>query len=139
MCRRLIVNQLPLPKMLDIAGKKPWETKHLLDTMALWKFGDYKSYTSLKLLAGVLGSNHFTYTVRFPATVFEANSDRIDAETNTVTWKFPLSKLATGPAEMRAVFKSPSGLGLVTWLLLAVGALVLLVGAITLIARLRPR
>jgi hypothetical protein len=91
------------------------------------------------LLAGVLGRNHFTYTLRFPSTVFEANSEQIDADTNTVTWKFPLSKLATGPAEMRAVYKSPSGLGLVTWLLLAAGALVLLVGAITLIARLRPR
>ncbi|SEQ85731.1 ribonuclease H-like domain-containing protein [Neolewinella agarilytica] len=55
MCRRMIINQLPLPKMLQITGKKPWETNHLLDTMALWKFGDYKSYTSLKLLAGALG------------------------------------------------------------------------------------
>ncbi|MEM1215332.1 MAG: 3'-5' exonuclease, partial [Bacteroidota bacterium] len=36
-------------------GKKPWETKHLLDTMQLWKFGDYKAYTSLKLLAATLG------------------------------------------------------------------------------------
>ena len=40
---------------LQIAGKKPWETKHLLDTMELWKFGDYKSYTSLSLLSEVLG------------------------------------------------------------------------------------
>ena len=55
MCRRMVINQLPFPKMLDIQGKKPWETKHLLDTMELWKFGDYKSYTSLKLLAAVLG------------------------------------------------------------------------------------
>lgn len=54
-CRRLCVNQLPLPKLLDLHGKKPWETAHLLDTMELWKFGDYKSYTSLKLLAAVLG------------------------------------------------------------------------------------
>jgi predicted PolB exonuclease-like 3'-5' exonuclease len=54
-CRRLVVNQLPFPKMLDIQGKKPWETKHLLDTMELWKFGDRKSYTSLKMLAAVLG------------------------------------------------------------------------------------
>jgi len=54
-CRRLIVNQMKLPKMLDIVGKKPWETHHLVDTMTLWKFGDYKAYTSLKLLAGVLG------------------------------------------------------------------------------------
>ena len=54
MCRRMIANQMTLPRMLDIVGKKPWETKHLLDTMTMWKFGDYKSYTSLKLLAGVL-------------------------------------------------------------------------------------
>ena len=54
-CRRMVVHQMPLPKMLQITGKKPWELNHLLDTMALWKFGDYKAYTSLKLLAGVLG------------------------------------------------------------------------------------
>ena len=54
-CRRMVVQQIKLPGMLDLTGKKPWETKHLLDTMELWKFGDYKSYTSLKLLAAVLG------------------------------------------------------------------------------------
>jgi uncharacterized protein YprB with RNaseH-like and TPR domain len=54
-CRRLVVNQMPFPKMLDISGKKPWETKHLLDTMELWKFGDRKSFSSLKLLAATLG------------------------------------------------------------------------------------
>lgn len=54
-CRRMVVNRLAFPKMLDIVGKKPWETKHLLDTMTLWKFGDYKAYTSLKLLAATLG------------------------------------------------------------------------------------
>jgi len=53
-CRRMVVNQMPFPKLLDITGKKPWETKHLLDTMELWKFGDRKSFTSLKLLAAVL-------------------------------------------------------------------------------------
>ncbi len=53
--RRMIINGLPLPKMLDIAGKKPWETKHLCDTLEMWKFGDYKNYTSLNLLATVLG------------------------------------------------------------------------------------
>lgn len=52
-CRRLMVNQLPFPRMLDIAGRKPWETKHLLDTLELWKFGDIKNYTSLRLLAAV--------------------------------------------------------------------------------------
>jgi len=53
--RRMIINGLPLPAMLDIAGKKPWETKHLCDTMEMWKFGDYKNYTSLNLLAAILG------------------------------------------------------------------------------------
>lgn len=55
MCRRAIINQLALPSLLDISGKKPWETKHLVDTMDLWKFGDRKAYVSLKLLAAVLG------------------------------------------------------------------------------------
>lgn len=54
-CRRMVINGLKLPNALNLAGKKPWETKHLLDTLELWKFGDYKSYTSLKLLAAVLG------------------------------------------------------------------------------------
>ena len=52
--RRIIINQLPMPAILDTAGKKPWEVSHL-DTMELWKFGDYKSYTSLNLLALILG------------------------------------------------------------------------------------
>ena len=50
--RRLLINGLRLPKILDMAGKKPWEVNHL-DTMELWKFGDYKNYTSLNLLANV--------------------------------------------------------------------------------------
>ena len=52
--RRLLINGLKLPYLLDIAGKKPWEVHHL-DTMQLWKFGDYKHYTSLKLLANIFG------------------------------------------------------------------------------------
>jgi predicted PolB exonuclease-like 3'-5' exonuclease len=49
--RRALVNNLKLPKILDIAGAKPWELKEiLLDTLQLWKFGDYKHYTSLSLL-----------------------------------------------------------------------------------------
>lgn len=52
--RRMIINGLPIPELLDNAGKKPWEVK-LLDTMDLWKFGDYKNYTSLDLLTSVLG------------------------------------------------------------------------------------
>ena len=50
--RRMIINGLHLPSILNIAGKKPWEVYHL-DTMELWKFGDYKNYTSLDLLATI--------------------------------------------------------------------------------------
>ncbi len=50
--RRMLIHGISLPSMLEIAGKKPWEVRHL-DTMELWKFGDYKSYTSLDLLAAV--------------------------------------------------------------------------------------
>ena len=53
LCRRLIINQLTIPPLLNTSGKKPWEVNHL-DTMELWKFGDYKSYTSLNLLARTL-------------------------------------------------------------------------------------
>lgn len=52
MARRMLINGISLPVMLDMAGKKPWEIKHL-DTMELWKFGDYKNYTSLDLLAHI--------------------------------------------------------------------------------------
>ncbi|MFK7032470.1 3'-5' exonuclease [Flavobacterium oreochromis] len=52
--RRMIINNIPIPKKLNLFGKKPWEVPHL-DTLELWKFGDYKHYTSLKLLTTVLG------------------------------------------------------------------------------------
>jgi DNA polymerase elongation subunit (family B) len=52
--RRMIINGLIIPDILDNAGRKPWEIK-LLDTMDLWKFGDYKNYTSLDLLTTILG------------------------------------------------------------------------------------
>jgi hypothetical protein len=48
------VNGLRLPKLLDIHGKKPWEVK-FLDTLEMWKFGDYKNYTSLRLLTALFG------------------------------------------------------------------------------------
>ncbi|HTD95045.1 MAG TPA: 3'-5' exonuclease [Chitinophagaceae bacterium] len=54
LCRRLIINGLPIPPLLNASGKKPWEVNHI-DTMELWKFGDFKSYTSLNLLAHSLG------------------------------------------------------------------------------------
>ena len=49
-CRRMLVNGIRLPNILDLSGKKPWEVLHV-DTMQLWKFGDVKNFTSLRLLA----------------------------------------------------------------------------------------
>ena len=51
-CRRMLVNGIGLPAALNIMGKKPWDIQHL-DTMEMWKFGDYKHYTSLDLLAAI--------------------------------------------------------------------------------------
>ena len=52
LCRRMLVNGISLPSILDTGGKKPWEVNHI-DTMELWKFGDRKNYTSLDLLASL--------------------------------------------------------------------------------------
>ena len=52
--RRMLINGVDLPAQLDVAGKKPWEVS-FLDTMELWRFGDYKNYTSLKVLTHVFG------------------------------------------------------------------------------------
>lgn len=49
LCRRILIHGKKMPNMLNVSGKKPWEIKHL-DTMELWKFGDFKNYTSLDLL-----------------------------------------------------------------------------------------
>lgn len=51
--RRMIIHKIDIPFKLNLFGKKPWEVPHL-DTLELWKFGDYKHYTSLKLLTNVL-------------------------------------------------------------------------------------
>ncbi len=53
-CRRMVVHRIKVPKLIDLKGKKPWQVEHLLDTMVLWRFGDYKNYTSLRLLAAIL-------------------------------------------------------------------------------------
>ena len=50
----MIIHQVALPAKLNLFGKKPWEIPHL-DTLELWKFGDYKHFTSLKLLTKILG------------------------------------------------------------------------------------
>jgi hypothetical protein len=54
LARRMIVNRIAIPNKLNLFGKKPWEIPHL-DTLELWKFGDYKNFTSLKLLTKILG------------------------------------------------------------------------------------
>ena len=54
LCRRMIIHNIPLPLTLNIRGKKPWEVNHI-DTMDLWRFGDFKAYTSLNLLSQTLG------------------------------------------------------------------------------------
>lgn len=54
--RRMLINGISLPAMLNLSGKKPWEILHQ-DTLDLWKFGDYKHYTSLELLAYIFGVN----------------------------------------------------------------------------------
>jgi len=53
LARRLLINKIKLPKLLAISEKKPWQILHIKDTMNMWKFGDYKHYTSLELLATI--------------------------------------------------------------------------------------
>ena len=48
----MLINGIKIPSILNLSGKKPWEINHI-DTMELWKFGDYKAYTSLALLCHV--------------------------------------------------------------------------------------
>lgn len=55
LCRRLLIHGMPLPAVLQISGKKPWEVRHIIDTLELWKFGDIKHFISLKLLTHCLG------------------------------------------------------------------------------------
>lgn len=50
--RRMVVNGISLPDLLNTSGLKPWEIRHL-DTMEMWKFGDYKHYSSVSLLAAL--------------------------------------------------------------------------------------
>ena len=54
LCRRMLINSLSLPTVLNLSGKKPWEVSHL-DTMEMWKFGDRKNFTSLEMLACLFG------------------------------------------------------------------------------------
>lgn len=54
-CRRAVIHGLELPQTLQLSGKKPWEVKHLIDTLEEWKFGDFKHFISLALLAELFG------------------------------------------------------------------------------------
>lgn len=54
LCRRMVINQIQLPTYLHIYGAKPWDIS-MTDTLQWWKFGDYKNYISLHLLANILG------------------------------------------------------------------------------------
>ncbi|NPD44029.1 3'-5' exonuclease [Lentimicrobium sp. S6] len=71
--RRMLVNGLELPSLLDIAGKKPWEIRHI-DTLELWKFGDYKHFTSLDLLTAIFD---------IPSPKADINGSQV----NEVYWK----------------------------------------------------
>lgn len=54
LCRRMLVRRIKIPRMLNFWGKKPWELNHIHDTLEIWKFGDFKHYISLDLLAALL-------------------------------------------------------------------------------------
>ena len=75
LCRRMLINEISLPAVLSISGKKPWETQHL-DTLELWKFGDYKHYTSLDLLA----------------TIFNIPSSKSDIDGSQVNYVYHVEK-----------------------------------------------
>ena len=53
LCRRMLVNGIDIPDVLNIQGKKPWEVNQIYDTLEMWKFGDYKHFVSLDLLSAV--------------------------------------------------------------------------------------
>jgi DNA polymerase elongation subunit (family B) len=71
--RRMLVHGLKLPALLNTAGKKPWEIRHI-DTLELWKFGDYKHYTSLDLLTAIFD---------IPSPKADINGSQV----NEVYWK----------------------------------------------------
>lgn len=70
-CRRLLINGIALPATLNLSGKKSWEVLHL-DTLEMWKFGDYKHYTSLELLA----------------TIFKVPSSKTDIDGSKVNYVY---------------------------------------------------
>lgn len=81
-CRRMLINGMQLPNLLKIRGYKPWQVHHLLDTMEMWKFGDYKHYTSLELLCHILG-------------IDTPKDDMKGADVNEAYWAGRLDDIAT--------------------------------------------
>jgi len=67
--RRMIINQIPLCDKLNLSGKKPWEVPYL-DTLELWKFGDYKNFISLELL---------TYILKIPSPKEDMDGSQVGA------------------------------------------------------------
>lgn len=102
LCKRMLINGLALPQQLDSSGKKPWEIPHL-DTMELWRFGDFRNAVSLNLMAAVLGipspkddiSGKDVYEVYY----VENNLDRIRVycEKDVITTAQILRKLRSEP------------------------------------------
>lgn len=78
LCRRMLINGIPLPFVLNLSGKKSWEVPHL-DTMEMWKFGDYKHFTSLDLLA----------------TIFDVPSSKSDIDGSQVNHVYHIEKDVT--------------------------------------------
>lgn len=52
--RRFIINELPVPPILNTMGKKPWEIS-IEDTLEMWGSTQWKYKASLDLLCHVLG------------------------------------------------------------------------------------
>lgn len=81
LCRRMIKHGVNLPDALNLSGKRPWEVKHLIDTLELWKFGDFKNYTSLDVLAAVFDietpKDDIDGSMVHPTYYDEQNLDRI--------------------------------------------------------------
>lgn len=52
-CRRYVANLMPLPRLFDVSGKKPWDLDYILDTMHMWRFGDNRAYIKLSALTAL--------------------------------------------------------------------------------------
>ncbi|WP_297337211.1 3'-5' exonuclease [Algoriphagus sp.] len=92
LCRRMLIHGVPLPEPLQFAGKKPWEVRHL-DTLELWKFGDYKHFTRLELLASVFG---------IPSSKDELDGSQVNATFHLENDLEKIKKYCIGDVEVTA-------------------------------------